>query len=324
MKEWVNIISQDTQTLKLQLKDASWLDKDVFIRMEVDDSCIKGVLLDETRAIVSYTLKDYISLRDVLEQHVFEKEEGYLFIHQLLEYMIAANRNKPVLMDPEFVFVSPYGDDFKFIVVPVCLEKWMVQKEICQDWINYLSKHFKTSTAYEIPGYLSCFLDSDEFSLTNLIMGLDNIHRMYYPQKFSWLPRKKARQSFRVAEPMHTLYKPEEKKVVKPEIVRLEKTMIIGGRNEVSAYLMMGQERYDLISEIVWVGRSMQCDIRLQDASVSLKHAKITCTDDRYYIMDQKSSNGTFLNEKRVQRRMRLKDGMHLRFGNEEAVFHQA
>ena len=32
----------------------------------------------------------------------------------------------------------------------------------------------------------------------------------------------------------------------------------------------------------------MICDVRLQDISVSLKHAKIVCENDRYYIQDLK------------------------------------
>lgn len=322
MQEWVNVVQRNAQTLQLQLKDPNWLNTDVFSKMEVDDLCIHGVLLDERQAIISYTIHEYISLGDVLKQHVFENEDGYMFIHLLLECMIASNRNKPVLMDPDFVFVSPYGDEFKFIVVPICLEQWMVQKEICQSWIDYLSKHFKTTTAYEIPGFMTRFLDSDEFSLSNLIMGLDNIRMMYYPRKFAIFHRSKKKMIFRAAQPMHSICKVQEE-IVRPDIINKDKTMMIGTRNEGNAYLIVDDEKYDLVSEVVWIGRSMQCDIRLQDSSVSLKHAKITCSNERYYILDHKSSNGTFLNDKRVQRKMRLKEGMLLQFGNQEARFHQ-
>ena len=61
---------------------------------------------------------------------MFENEEGYIFLHQLFEQAIASNRNKPVLFDPDYVFVSGFGDRFAFVVVPIQISNWMFQK-IC-------------------------------------------------------------------------------------------------------------------------------------------------------------------------------------------------
>ena len=76
------------------------------------------------------------------------------------------------------------------------------------------------------------------------------------------------------------------------------------------------KKKYALCNEINLVGRAMVCDVRIQDACISLKHAKIVCENDRYYIQDLKSTNKTYLNEKEVKRKMRLKDGMTIRFGD--------
>lgn len=84
---------------------------------------------------------------------------------------------------------------------------------------------------------------------------------------------------------------------------------------------MKGKEKYSLANEINLIGRAMSCDVRFQDSSVSLKHAKIICENERYYIQDLKSTNKTFLNDKEVKRKMRLKDGMHIRFGDVECEF---
>lgn len=74
----------------------------------------------------------------------------------------------------------------------------------------------------------------------------------------------------------------------------------------------------------VFVGRAKGCHIQLKESSVSSMHAKLTCQEERWYLQDLKSTNCTWLNEKRVIRKMRLKEGMVIRFGQCEAIFHQS
>lgn len=320
MQSWINVIFQSENLLQIQLKEANWLDTDVFQKMEVDETSVHCVLYSKEKAIVSYTLENFISLRDVFKQHVFEEEEGYIFLHNLFENLIAASRNKPVLLSPDYVYVTPYGDEFRFIVLPLCVEQWMVQKKEYKEWLEFIYTSFQTTTAFEIPGFIMKFMNSPEYSLPNLILGLSNLRKLRYPPKYSFFFKKKENNVFRVEEPMHSLYKIE----VKKEILESNKTQVIGTVNSSSAYLDVNHKYYDLISEVSLIGRGIQCDIRFQEKSVSLKHAKISYLNERYYIQDLKSSNGTYLNDKKVIRKMRLRDGMNIRFGNIECVFHQS
>lgn len=320
MQSWINVMFQSENLLQLQLKDSNWLDTDVFEKMEVDETSVPCVLYSKEKAIVSYTLENFISLRDVFKQHVFEEEEGYIFLENLFENVISASRNKPVLLSADYVFVTPHGEDFRFIVLPLCVEQWMIQKKEYKEWLEFIYSSFQTTTAFEIPGYIMKFMDSPEYSLPNLILGLSNLRRLRYPRKYSFFFKKKTQNVFRVEEPMHSLYQTK----IKEEFVETNKTQVIGTMNSSKAYLEVNHKYYDLVSEISIVGRGMQCDVRFQEQSVSLKHAKITFSEQRYYIQDLKSSNGTYLNEKKVIRRMRLKDGMLVRFGNIECVFHQS
>lgn len=318
MKDWIDIVYSSPQMMKLKLKDQTWLDMGVFHKMEVDQNCITGLWEAESQ-IITYRMDDFLRLDDVFAQHVFEEQEGYIFLHHLFEDMINANRNKPVIMEPDFVFVSPYGDAFRYIVAPVGVEQWMQQKDICNVWIPYLCEHLQTTTSFEIIGFLMKFSQSKEMSLTNLVMGLDAIRHKYYPTRFF---RRKKHQLFKVAEPMHILYTAKKEPEVTLDLMD-NQTHILGQPNHPMAYLSMNDQRYDLLHEVNLVGRSMACDIRLTDVEVSMKHAKILRQNDRFYIMDLKSSNGTFLNDKRVQRKMRLKDGMILRFASQVGVFHE-
>ena len=57
-------------------------------------------------------------------------------------------------------------------------------------------------------------------------------------------------------------------------------------------------------------GRSKDCEVDLNAAKVSKKHGQILLAD-KVFVEDLDSSNGTFLNGKRVQRAS-LKDGDEL------------
>ena len=63
------------------------------------------------------------------------------------------------------------------------------------------------------------------------------------------------------------------------------------------------------------LGRGSDCEIRINDHSVSRKHARIQPGIDGYYAVDLQSTNGTFVND--VPASMyKLKDGDYLRVGN--------
>src|SRR5438874_8370642 len=79
-------------------------------------------------------------------------------------------------------------------------------------------------------------------------------------------------------------------------------------------------QEIELTPDAMTVGRSSACNIRIGDAGVSSKHAKIWCEDGEYYLMDLGSTNGTFVNDKDVDRE-RLTDGDVITFGMTKAAF---
>lgn len=119
MSEWIEQDHMDDNHLYVHLKNPELLDLSIFDRLSNDDFCLPCMLTNEKTASMVYAIEGYIPLHDFLSQYVFEKEEGYIFLHQLFEQAIASNRNKPVLFDPDYVFVSSFGDRFAFVVVPI-------------------------------------------------------------------------------------------------------------------------------------------------------------------------------------------------------------
>ena len=63
------------------------------------------------------------------------------------------------------------------------------------------------------------------------------------------------------------------------------------------------------------LGRGNDCDIRINDHSVSRRHARIQPGADGYYAVDLQSTNGTFVNDVPASI-CKLKDGDYLRVGN--------
>jgi hypothetical protein len=68
------------------------------------------------------------------------------------------------------------------------------------------------------------------------------------------------------------------------------------------------------------IGRSPDCDIFLDDVTVSRKHAVLVRRDNAYYIEDQGSLNGTFLNRRRIESG-RLENGDELQIGKYKLSF---
>jgi pSer/pThr/pTyr-binding forkhead associated (FHA) protein len=58
---------------------------------------------------------------------------------------------------------------------------------------------------------------------------------------------------------------------------------------------------FPLDKEQILIGSSENCDILLKTEGISRKHAVIYCHTDEFFIVDQGSTNGTFINEERLE-----------------------
>lgn len=59
-------------------------------------------------------------------------------------------------------------------------------------------------------------------------------------------------------------------------------------------------QSFELVGNSIYIGRSEENDIQLQDMSVSRQHLKIIEKDDRLYIKDLESRNGTYVKGNKV------------------------
>jgi len=79
-------------------------------------------------------------------------------------------------------------------------------------------------------------------------------------------------------------------------------------------------ETFQLEGERITVGRSPDCEIFLDDVTVSRKHAALTKDGNGFSIQDEGSLNGTFVNRKRVEG-AQLEDGDEIQIGKYRLTF---
>ncbi|MEW6261950.1 MAG: FHA domain-containing protein [Thermodesulfobacteriota bacterium] len=71
----------------------------------------------------------------------------------------------------------------------------------------------------------------------------------------------------------------------------------------------------------VIIGRSLECDIRIDNPAVSRRHASLENVKDEYILTDLGSSNGTFLNGQPLKGTATLKPGDVIGLGKFELLF---
>ena len=93
------------------------------------------------------------------------------------------------------------------------------------------------------------------------------------------------------------------------------------GRKGPATHLVVVEPRdqkgrsYELGQELT-VGRAAGCQITLDDSYASQLHARVFQRDGILYVEDLGSTNGTFLNTKKVTSPVALERGDHLKVGN--------
>jgi uncharacterized RDD family membrane protein YckC len=73
--------------------------------------------------------------------------------------------------------------------------------------------------------------------------------------------------------------------------------------------IILDKKKIKLDKEVITVGRGPDCDIHLNDEQISRYHGKFTRKGDDLFYEDNKSSNGSYLNNKLVTGKKKVKEG---------------
>ena len=82
--------------------------------------------------------------------------------------------------------------------------------------------------------------------------------------------------------------------------------------------------KFELHSALTNIGRGEHNDIAIKDESISDSHAKVQKRPDGWYVVDQGSTNGTYVGGRRVQGEVRIEGAPDLRFGGIKMTFRPA
>ncbi len=81
------------------------------------------------------------------------------------------------------------------------------------------------------------------------------------------------------------------------------------------------KKKYTLAKDPVVLGRHPECDLHIDDGSVSRRHAQVVFRDGNYFVEDLDSRNGTFLNNQQVNQPTKLYDDSEIRICDITFVF---
>jgi pilus assembly protein CpaF len=84
------------------------------------------------------------------------------------------------------------------------------------------------------------------------------------------------------------------------------------------------QSEYALSEQAVILGREAINDIMLQELEISRRHASITFVDGRHIIADLDSTNGTFVNGRRISTPITLRDGDVIDLGDSVSLVYSS
>jgi pSer/pThr/pTyr-binding forkhead associated (FHA) protein len=79
-------------------------------------------------------------------------------------------------------------------------------------------------------------------------------------------------------------------------------------------------ETFALEQDRTSVGRAPECEVFLDDVTVSRRHAVVTRDDDGFTLHDEGSLNGTYVNRRRVES-AKLEDGDEVQIGKYKLTF---
>ena len=80
------------------------------------------------------------------------------------------------------------------------------------------------------------------------------------------------------------------------------------------------EEDYPIIDGLL-IGRAPDCDVVLEDTFASAHHARVYLASSNCWLEDLKSTNGTFVNDKRIDVPVRLSRGSKFKIGRSEFQF---
>ena len=80
---------------------------------------------------------------------------------------------------------------------------------------------------------------------------------------------------------------------------------------------------FPLMKNEITIGRDINNEIVINDAEISRKHCRLVMTADGFVIEDLGSTNGTWVNERRISSQHLLRSGESIRLGDNITLIYE-
>lgn len=87
-----------------------------------------------------------------------------------------------------------------------------------------------------------------------------------------------------------------------------------------NTFLIFNSQVFPILQDKVSIGRSLDNQIVIQEPTISRKHAKVIREGDKYYVVDLDSTCGTYINGKKISKRV-LNSGDSIMLAGTPMVF---
>lgn len=112
---------------------------------------------------------------------------------------------------------------------------------------------------------------------------------------------------------------PDEKTSITTQVDLKSLEEVLQGAARPALVVMTGKllgKKYDLVKNESLIGRSSDCEIPIKEEDISRNHAKLVVEKGRVKVIDLGSTNGTYVNRRKVEGECWLENGDQLRCGN--------
>jgi hypothetical protein len=182
------------------------------------------------------------------------------------------------------------------------------EEQLCEELQDYLAEHARRER-YVLLSPPVVRLDTD----ADLDMGMFGIATRLAPSAEPVAAPKPPPPAPEVGAT--AIFKPVRLPAVEPPPVAREEPA-----PRVVAFLTVGEERHELGTQTVTLGRSRECEVQVLDPNVSRRHAEVRFDNGVYTVADLGSTNGIEIDGRRVDSLV-LEDGSRFTLGSTEVVF---
>lgn len=311
--------------LEIDLKSQKDYDEYMFEQLHRDGNCIAAIRDTKNKNRYLYDVKGYISLNEYLKNHIFQKEEGYLFFIALFHCLLNVNKNKPILLDASYIFLSRGGEQLRFIAIPLVMEQWTIQTKESTKLMQDIAQHIQVENEYELSGFFLQSSKKCDEGFVHVLRNLEKLWEVHKPKKkwLNYIFHKEEMKEFDFQEPVR------QYEIKQPELFVQEKeeeyrgTVVLFEDNAPGAYLYEKaiDKKVELITFPYLIGRSRKCDYIIARNTISLRHAMISYENGCYMLEDLDSSNGTFLNGEKIEEKCELMNGDLIKIARVELQF---